>query len=192
MPVHIRNYEVLAWQYKGWVWELFSLDPLEDHQHVLRDSIWSRASAGKQIVKGSGGVIGLTENPDAFWRWMLSDQRRSDFLSSLRKNIFLMNKQSCLSSVSTMSRVSQHSRPSKYIYQLLRYHTTNGKSLLGWFLRSSNSRQSQLYRRVSDRGNAQLERHMQETVEPFHQEYAWCAQPLHPWPCEEEFSSALQ
>ena len=76
--------------------------------------------------------------------------------------------------------------------QPLRYHQTNGQSLLGWFLRSNNSWQLQLRGWISGEPYCTYWRIQAENRQELCLECAWCAQPLHPWPNQEEFSSTIQ
>ena len=72
MPVHIRDMKSLPDPIK---------DEFENHSHWVLSKTMNTFSAipfdqaheqENKIVKGSGGAVGLTENPVAFRRWMLS------------------------------------------------------------------------------------------------------------------------
>ena len=72
MPVHIRDMKSLPDTVK---------DEFKKHSHWVLSKTCNKFSAipfdqapeqENKIVKGCGGVIGLTENPTAFRGWMLS------------------------------------------------------------------------------------------------------------------------
>ena len=62
------------------------------------------------LVKGSGGFIGLTENPAAFRRRMLLAPELARLKSNLRNSTFLIPIQIILGVFKIMSRVIQHRR----------------------------------------------------------------------------------
>ena len=93
MPIHIKDMKTLPDPIKNefkkqfhWVLSktnnAFSSIPF-DQAHEQENA----------YVKGSGGCIGLMENPVAFRRWMLSGQNWSGCKSNLKKNTSLMMTQ---------------------------------------------------------------------------------------------------
>ena len=113
MPVYIKDTKSLPFSIKdefencsNWILskttKMFSVIPF-----------YRRHEQKNNIVKGSGDVTELTETQMLFDVGYYRDQRWPDFWCRLMKNIFLMKKQACRSTVSTMSMVNQHRRSSK-------------------------------------------------------------------------------
>lgn len=89
IPVHIRDMETLPQSI---------LEEFENHGHWVVHKTQSRFSSipidqaheqNNQVVKGAGGAIGLTENPTAFRKWMVSGPEQArlmvEFEASLPK-----------------------------------------------------------------------------------------------------------
>ena len=158
-----QSHEVLAWQYQWRVWELFLEDPFEDHQQVLHDPIWSMAWAEDQDSKRFRWCYWIDRKP-----WCFSTL---DAIETREGQTF---EEECIpdEEIETETKYCQHHERGlstqktfqRHVNQLLRYHKTNGQTVLGSFLRSSNSQQSQLYSRVRNSGKAQLGRYRQKIV----------------------------
>ena len=85
MPVHIRDMKSLSDPIK---------DEFENHSHWVLSKTMNTFSAipfdqaheqENNIVKGSGGAVGLTENPVAFRRWMLSGPEMARLLKQFEE-----------------------------------------------------------------------------------------------------------
>ena len=92
-PVHIRDMKFLPSPIR---------DEFEKQGHWVLSKTNNKFSAipidqaheqENAFVKGSGGCIGLTENPAAFKRWMLSGPELARLQRKLKKTIFLMPTQ---------------------------------------------------------------------------------------------------
>ena len=85
MSVHIRDMKSLPNTVK---------DEFEKHSHWVLSKTYNKFSAipfdqaheqENKIVKGSGGAVGLTENPDAFRRWMLTGPEKARLLKEFEE-----------------------------------------------------------------------------------------------------------
>ena len=85
MPVHIRDMKSLPDPIK---------DEFENYSHWVLSKTMNTFSAlpidqaneqEKKIVKGSGGAVGLTENPVAFRQWMLSGPEMARLLKQFEE-----------------------------------------------------------------------------------------------------------
>ena len=85
IPVHINDMESLPPSIQ---------QEFEEHGHWVVQKTKNRFSAmpidqaheqNNELVKGSGGVVGLTENPSAFKRWMIAGSEQARLLKEFEQ-----------------------------------------------------------------------------------------------------------
>ena len=85
IPIHIRDMESLP---------PFIFKEFEEHGHWVIQKTMNRFSLmpidqaheqNNEVVKGSGGAVGLTENPSAFRKWMVSGPEQARLLKELKE-----------------------------------------------------------------------------------------------------------
>ena len=86
IPIHTTDMKLLSGETKeafakGWVvsktMKRFSSMPI-DQAHEQNN----------ELVKGSGGAVGLTQNPEAFRRWMVAGPEQARILQQFEENLF--------------------------------------------------------------------------------------------------------
>ena len=111
MPVHIRDMKSLPKAIK---------EEFEKHSHWVLSKTTNKFSTipfdqaheqENKVVKGSGGAIGLTENPIAFRRWILSGPELARLVKQFEEE-YLPDDNPEIPKNWTMSRVLQHRKPS--------------------------------------------------------------------------------
>ena len=94
IPIHIRDMESLPAQI---------LKEFEEHGHWVIRKTTNRFSTipidqaheqNNEVVKGSGGAVGLTENPSAFRKWMVSGPEQARLLKEFEKEYCSKEKDS--------------------------------------------------------------------------------------------------
>ena len=94
IPIHIRDIESLPAP---------TLKEVDEHSHWVIHKTTNRFSTipidqaheqNNEAVKGSGGAVGLTENPSAFRKWMVSGPEQARLLKEFEDD-YLQNDSEC-------------------------------------------------------------------------------------------------
>ena len=86
-------------QYTSKIWRVPApiLKEFEEHSHWVIHKTTNRFSAipidqaheqNNEVVKDSGGAVGLTENPSAFKKWMVSGPEQARLLKEFEQEYF--------------------------------------------------------------------------------------------------------